>query len=370
MERKTNFLGNMLISGIPNQEILNEMTKDYKKVFFFVDFNNVCKGMYYPEVLTNILLQVKQNNGTNPSSLIREWLVVQNYLEVWAKNFGKTIRCCYFSEAGESYYHTTLYKKYKSTRHNALSRMPESMLYHFNNDVNNINELLKFFQLSSWKWIEAIAKQSNILAIRLNNLDADFIPELLLRKFDIYSDDTCFIILSSDGDIIQTIDYADNIKVFDGNMVITYDNWLTSKAYLKCDANSDLKLSPDRIILFKALVGDHSDNIPGIKGVGKVNFFKKFISEIPADIRADDFSRIMEICMKINKSNPIAKKITENKSEFQIFLKLISFNTMIESLRSNILKYNEIEKLINDNKTALMEPARFLEVRTTTDNSL
>ena len=42
-----------------------------------------------------------------------------------------------------------------------------------------------------------------------------------------------------------------------------------AKDYLPLDVKEYMGVRPDQIIDYKALVGDSSDNIPGVKGVGK-----------------------------------------------------------------------------------------------------
>ena len=373
-----------IIGSVPSYESLDVTCKDKNEVFIFIDFNNMIKGLYYPKMLEMILNQIQMNNGVFPSILINEWMILQNYLEQYAKsrNINK-FHVVYFSEGGQSYYHKNILKNYKNKRKNALFQLPPSVSNNYKS-YDDINDLIRGFLVSSWKWIEIISKQSNILSIRLENLDADFIPELLLRKFNIYDDEAVYIILSSDGDMLQTLDIADNIYIYNGNEIISDKNWIKSKSYLdpynKKNDNIDTKdssepiilienndkysnITPDKIILFKALVGDTSDNIPGIKGVGVKGFFEKFINIIPGDVRADDIDEIENICKNNMEQNKICAKIIHDFDTFKNMIRLVSFKMLINWLQLNQQRYSIIQNIIEQNKNALINSCNFLEIK-------
>lgn len=373
-------LGTYIIGRVPSYESLDLICNGKDEVFIFVDFNNTIKGLYYPQMLELILNEVKLNNGQFPSILINEWMILQDYLETYAKsrNISK-LHVVYFSEGGESYYHKNINKNYKKNRKNALFQLPPSVSNNFES-YDSMNDIIRGFLVSSWKWIEIFSKESNILAIRLENLDADFIPELLLRQFNIYRDDAVYLIFSSDGDMIQSLDIADNVFIFDGNKIINCDNWMNSKQYLLpatkkrneeqndgspviLDENKLPNITPDKIILFKAVVGDTSDCIPGIKGVGVKTFFKKFITLIPNEVRADDIDSIEKICTEKREDNKICDKIACDLNTFRDMVKLVSFKMLIQWLQLNKQRYDQIKEIIEQNYNALVEPCRFKVLR-------
>ena len=72
-----------------------------------------------------------------------------------------------------------------------------------------------------------------------------------------YEDKYNVIIISSDKDLLQIVD--DNIQVYNAQAKILY-----TKEKIKEKFNVDV----EQYILYKALVGDNSDNVKGIKGVG------------------------------------------------------------------------------------------------------
>lgn len=371
-----------IIGAVPSYEALDTICKDKKEVYIFIDFNNIIKGLYYPQMLEMILNNILINKGNFPSILINEWMQLQDYLETYAITRKiDNLHTIYFSEGGQSYYHKNLLKNYKSNRKNALFQLPATVSTNFKS-YDDINELIRGFLVSSWKWIEIISKESNILSIRLENLDADFVPELLLRQFNIYKDEAVYIILSSDGDMLQTLDIADNIYIFDGNTIITDKNWLNSKSYLDPDKKrensneekssapiilnenkEEYDLTPDKIILYKAIVGDSSDNIPGLKGIGIKTFFNKFIKQFPNDIRADDLEAIEKYCYERQGDNKVCSKICNDFDQFSKMVKLVSFKLLIQWLQLNQHRYKDIKKIIDQNINALKNPCCFKKIK-------
>jgi 5'-3' exonuclease len=232
-------------------------------------------------------------------------------------------------------------------------------------EIKDRVEMIRIFIKNSWSWIEELAKRSNVLTMRLENLDADFIPELLLRQFDILEDDTVYVIFSGDGDMIQTIDFADNIKVFDGTTIITESNWLWSKKFFKFDGLKypDVNPSCDKVILYKAVVGDSSDGIPGVKGVGNVRFYADILGAIPGDVRADDLPKMEHIFQQLaDQKNKSAMKIVDNIETYRTCTKLVSFKVLIDYLRCDTNRYPSIKHRIDDNMQCLTESAKFLDV--------
>ena len=376
--RERNKLGTFIIGSIPSYKLLDSITENKEELFLFVDFNNNLKGIYYPKMIEEIYSEYSFKKQF-PSILINEWAKLQVYFESYleycnSKNKKlKKLHCIYFTEAGDSYYHKSLYNKYKEKRRNNSIQLQPSIASSLGS-FENVKEFIRAFLLSSWKWIKVFSDMSNILSIRLENLDADFIPEFLLREYEIYNDNASYLILSSDGDMLQTLDYANNIYIYDNlnGCIIDDKNWLNSKRYLdssdRTTKSNNIEIfneyyTPDKIILYKALVGDTSDSIPGIKGIGKKGFFNKFISIIPDDVRADDVDSIFKICKLYEQDNNICKLILNNKEEFIKMIKLVSFKKVIEWLRYKEVRNRDIRNQIDKNINALRESCYFKKIQ-------
>ena len=111
----------------------------------------------------------------------------------------------------------------------------------------------------------------------------DLIAELCISL----PDDEEIIVMSKDGDLIQLMSLP-NVSLHDFTIPITDD--LIMEKY---------GITPSQYLDFKALVGDKSDNIPGIKGIGPATA-KKYLSEYDA---IDNFPQELLAEADISKAN-------------------------------------------------------------------
>jgi len=102
---------------------------------------------------------------------------------------------------------------------------------------------------------------SPITIITIDGIEADdtiaYITELLV--------DSEIIILSTDQDYLQLVN--ENIKVWSPMRKILYDSDTIQKEY---------NVHPKNFLLCKTFMGDDSDNIPGVRGVGLPTLLKRF----------------------------------------------------------------------------------------------
>jgi len=99
----------------------------------------------------------------------------------------------------------------------------------------------------------------------IDNYEADDIIGTFAKYCDIPSDDYEGLIVSSDKDLLQLVSPQVEIKL------------LKSKDYIRYNMNSfkeEWGIDPINIIDLKALMGDASDNIPGVKGIGEKTALK------------------------------------------------------------------------------------------------
>ena len=110
--------------------------------------------------------------------------------------------------------------------------------------------------------LEETLQTMGIKTIKIKGLEGDDIIGTLAKRFDVPT-----IVLTGDRDSLQLID--DSTQV-----------WLTKKGIseLKMMDTSALMeeygVAPRQVIDAKALMGDKSDNIPGVKGIGEVGAYK------------------------------------------------------------------------------------------------
>ena len=99
----------------------------------------------------------------------------------------------------------------------------------------------------------------------IDNYEADDIIGTFAKYCDIPDDDYEGLIISSDKDLLQLISSQVEIKL------------LKSKDFIRYNLESfkkDWGIDPINIIDLKALMGDSSDNIPGVKGIGEKTALK------------------------------------------------------------------------------------------------
>lgn len=118
--------------------------------------------------------------------------------------------------------------------------------------------------LDQFPLVEEILKSFNIPVIKKEGYEADDILGTISKYISegIWSSENLDLyILSGDRDLLQLINSKTYICLPNGNFknIVVYDR---QKSYEK------FGYYPEQVVDYKAIVGDNSDNIPGVKGVG------------------------------------------------------------------------------------------------------
>lgn len=167
----------------------------------------------------------------------------------------------------------------------------------------------------------------NIPYVEVKNDEADdFIASIVSN---ISSTKYQYIIVSTDSDFIQLVNANVFLYVPRGKNSILYDEKEVIKKY---------NVDPNKYIVFKSLVGDISDNIKGVKGIGKViaskiltyNSIQDFIINNP-DSR---YSKIL-----INNE----KNIKKNKSLIGMNRNLDISKVIFKNISNEIINYKTYE---------------------------
>lgn len=192
--------------------------------FVIIDGNSLINRAYYG------LPMLKSLSG-KPCNAIYGFINMM--LSVVTNEKPKYLVCVF--DAGKHTFRHNMYAEYKGTR----GPMPEDLH-------------------SQLKDLKVLLKAMGILTIEQSEIEADDIIGTLTRKFN-----EEFILISGDKDLLQLIN--NNTTV-----------WLTQKGIsnvLKVDESTLMKefnLKPYQVIELKSIMGDSSDNIPGVAGIGKV----------------------------------------------------------------------------------------------------
>jgi len=99
--------------------------------------------------------------------------------------------------------------------------------------------------------------------ISIDKIEADDTISYLAQKFR--DNNKKVTIVSSDKDFLQIVDQ--NIEVYSP---------IKKKTYGKKEVQEELGMIPENYLIMKALLGDNSDNLTGIKGLGPKTLLKEF----------------------------------------------------------------------------------------------
>lgn len=163
-----------------------------------------------------------------------------------------------------------------------------------------------------------------IQQLMMEKLEADDIIAYIAKKASISNVKKCTII-SSDKDFLQLVD--DTIEVYAP---------VKKKTFTKDNIFDELKVLPENYNVVKALLGDNSDNLPGVKGLG----IKTIISEFPDLVNKSqtDLQYVYDVC---------AAKLEEKKFK-KIFPKIITEWDRVETnyklMDLNVSDLDEKEK--------------------------
>ena len=102
-----------------------------------------------------------------------------------------------------------------------------------------------------------------ITLISIDKVEADDTISYLAQKFA--ANGKKVTITSSDKDFLQIVD--DNIEVYSP---------IKKKTYQKKDIQEEIGLLPENYLIMKALLGDNSDNLSGVKSLGPKTLLKEF----------------------------------------------------------------------------------------------
>lgn len=196
------------------------------KLLLIDAYSIICRGFYALPLLTN-------DKGLHTNAVL-------GFLNILYKNIDeekpKYIAVA-FDENKNTFRHK-MYKDYKAQRGTMPDELKEQVPY-----------------------VKKILTASNINMFSKEGFEADDILGTLANKFSNNEVET--VILSGDKDMLQLA--TDNTKI---RLVKTVKTDSNTYEYYAKDVENEYKLTPTQFIDMKALMGDPSDNIKGLKGIG------------------------------------------------------------------------------------------------------
>ena len=173
---------------------------------------------------------------------------------------------------------------------------------------------------SQFPILKDMLKAMGVFYIEKQGFEADDLIGTLTKKFD----DVKSIVVTGDRDALQLID--DKTEVWLTKKGITEIKEMTTKSLF-----DEMKLEPYQIIELKSLMGDASDNIPGVSGVGE----KTALSLL------QDYKDLDGVYVNIdNIKGKLQEKLKENKEMAYLSRKLATINTNVDiNVDLNNLEY-------------------------------
>ena len=191
--------------------------------FFIVDGNSLAFRAFYA-------LPPMYNAERTPTNAVFGF--VKMLINIITKNQPQYLAVAF--DAGKHTFRHNIFEDYKGTR----KPMPD--------DLREQMPILK-----------DLLRQMNIQVIEIPEIEADDIIGSLSKNYDIDK-----ILISGDRDLLQLI--SPNCRV-----------WLTQKGLSDIADLGEVELmekygiNPEQVIEMKSIMGDASDNIPGVKGIGE-----------------------------------------------------------------------------------------------------
>ena len=149
----------------------------------------------------------------------------------------------------------------------------------------------------------------------LDKVEADDIIAYLCNKLPNQPNDKLFIV-SSDKDFLQLVN----------RNVIVYRP-MEKKYYTEDVMREKYKMPAKNFILYKTLLGDSSDKIKGIKGLGEKGIFKKFPELTEGVLTFDD---VFNICEQKFKDHVVYARVIQGVDELEKNYKIMDLsNPMI-----------------------------------------
>ena len=169
----------------------------------------------------------------------------------------------------------------------------------------------------------------------IDNYEADDIIGTLARKVD-EEDQFIATIISSDKDLLQLISDEVTVKLLKQNNSIMMDRDEFFKTY---------QVEPIRMIDLKALMGDSSDNIPGVKGIGE-----KTAIQLLSKYESLDgvYEHLDEISPKTREKLEIDKENAYKSFDLATIYRDVPIDFLLEDCKYNGFKPEEFQKELEE----------------------
>jgi 5'-3' exonuclease len=333
-----------LISYYPTYAILDEIVSygSYKELNIFIDLKNTLQTTYMKHAIENIVESSKQSKFID-TSIFSSLISFLSFHKIYGVKKGINTNFIIFFESGHSYYHKNIDKNYK------VSRKIDDLYGLDKKDKDLFYETLQ----GNFQLIENVCnKFPGVIAVRLPNLEADFIPYYVLKRNLVKRGERIGnVIYSNDHDLHQCL--QDDVVVFSKTgktkKIIKQGNALSM--LFKKETN----ISDDYLPLAMSVIGDVGDDVIGVPNVGPARFLKIFEQLIAMTGPMD------QLYDNVENNRPIFSFIPEsiqNKYLMKVVSEEVANNTISKNLK--LVSFELISRALDDPRTTEMIDKRKL----------
>ena len=279
----------------------------------------------YEQLLTNVQPDIRKElssiliiDGLN--TFLRSFTMINHInpdghhiggLTGFLKSIGYAIRMCdptkvviVFDGVGGSNARRNLFPAYKANRN--VNRMTNYSIFQskaeeqesINNQMERLIQYLKCLPVT---------------IVGIDGLEADDIIGYLATKFETHDETQRVTIMSADKDFLQLV--TDKVQCYSP---------VKKKIYTPKDVLEEFSVSSYNFLNYKVLMGDTSDNIPGITGLGPKKLIKLF-PELSSDTKVTVESIIEKSAELINE-NKLYLSVVERRHQLSINHQLMSLD--------------------------------------------
>jgi len=229
------------------------------------------------------------------------------------KHIKPTRVICVFDGDGSTLNRKNLYPDYKGNRDGKT--MLNGNTFGSYSEMNKLNE-----QKALENQMERLVQYLHMLPIDMMSIDGIEADDSigLLAKHISQNEDGDVCIMSADRDFLQLV--TDKVTVYSPVKKIFYSPE---------NVKTEFKVSAPNYLYYKVLLGDVSDNLPGVSGLGPKKILKLF-PELETNDRIS-IEDIYEKAKHLKNENILYERVIERKNQLDINLKLMNLHEPVIS---------------------------------------
>lgn len=253
------------------------------------------------------------------------------------KDLKPTKIVCAWDGYGGSAKRREIYKGYKDGRKPAVIA---GRYYQYDTEDNAKKN-------ATWqiKTLQSLMSNLPICQIQVEHTEADDVISYISKHYEYFNHDTT-VIVSCDKDFYQLINERTYVY-----------NPMSKKLWTEEDVLKEFNIHPSNWLFCKAICGDNSDNVKGVKGVGFKTVAKLFDTANPtSNLKIETLAEAVETADE--KKKPKYQKIAEHKEIIELNWKIMSLDDALMSAYSK----DKISSTLQNYKPSLLKTKFYLDV--------